>query len=439
MAKECTSCHRSFKDKLSHCPYDGAPLVRSFIPSKDPYLGLWLENKYHIEAKLGEGGMCDIYRARIIANGQPCAVKILHRTLASDGPSVKRFKHEMRAASLIKHPNVVDLIDSGETDDGIVYMVMELLEGITLKQVIQREGGFAIERIHGIIKQICEALEAAHSQGVIHRDLKPDNIMLLNRGEPLQEVVKVLDFGIAKVRSELSNTGELVSPHMVMGTPRYMSPEQCQGYTIDARSDIYSLGVIVYEMFAGVPPFTDSSARVLMNKHTQEPVPNLKQWRPDLSSVVERVVLHALEKSPLKRPQSARDFADEMEAAINSDPSVSPETAVEQPQPVVKSNLVPVVKQVSGSVSIVEYIAQPQLPERTKANNPLLSSGQIKTHLQKSWPYWFIGLVLALLVIIIVLFIFIVSSDPHRASLYPLPSIGIGKLAQSSNFSNSLG
>jgi eukaryotic-like serine/threonine-protein kinase len=325
MARECTSCHRTFQDKLSHCPYDGAPLVRSSEPVEDEYLGLELDGKVRLDQKLGEGGMCDIYKATIIASNQPCAVKILHKNLIEDKASIKRFKNEVRTASMLKHPNIVNLIDSGETSDGIIYMVMELLNGVTLKQMLHHHGPFSVERMNNIVKQICDALTTAHAIGIIHRDLKPDNIMLLKLGSDQREIVKILDFGIAKIFNKNSVTGEFLPSDIVMGTPRYMSPEQCQGNPIDARSDIYSLGLIVYEMLSGVPPFTDSSARVLMNKHTQEPVPSLKRRRPSLSSIVERAIMRALEKSPLKRPQTALEFAEEIDMAVHTDPSISPE------------------------------------------------------------------------------------------------------------------
>jgi eukaryotic-like serine/threonine-protein kinase len=424
--RECTSCYRSFQDKLSHCPYDGSPLVRSSEPRSDHHLGLELGGKYRIESRLGEGGMCNIYRAASLPDGKVYAVKILHSYLSSDEVSVKRFKHEIYTASRINHPNVVSQIDSGETQDGIHYMVMELLEGTTLKQAIHQQGPFELARINHIVRQISDALDAAHAQGIIHRDLKPDNIMLVTQTDEEFDKVKVLDFGIAKVNTgDLSGSGErsgdrssdrigdrdrLMSP-IVMGTPRYMSPEQCLGHTLDARSDIYSLGLIVYEMIAGVPPFTDSSARVLMNKHTQEPVPGLKSFRPDLPGMVERAVLRALEKSPLKRPQTAREFAEEINIAVHSDPSISSE----QQQPVVKSNLIPVVKQVSGPVSIVEYVTDQEKADRQKRPNKLLStSGQIKTHFKKRWTHWIIGLIIFLLVIIAILLGLLITSDPHR-------------------------
>lgn len=415
MTRECTNCGRSFQDKLSHCPFDGSLLVRSQEPRPDHYLGRDLDGKYFIEQKLGEGGMCDIYRAVGVSDNHPFAVKILHENLAADADSIKRFKNEVQTAGLIKHPNVVALLDSGETSDGVFYMVMEYVGGITLKQALKSQGRFRLPRLNNIVKQICSALDAAHAQGVIHRDLKPDNIMLRKDSDTETEEVKVLDFGIAKLHAgDLAAAADDTPTHIVMGTPRYMSPEQCEGRTIDTRSDIYSLGLIIYEMIVGEPPFTDSSARVLMNKHSQEQVPSLRRARPGLPAAVERAVLHALEKSPLKRPQSARELAEELDAAVHTDPS-NPSLSPEQPQPSVKSNLVPVVKQVSGSVSIVEYVNKPASQERPKTVNKLLhTSGQIKTHFKKRWTHWLIGLIVLLLITIVALFFLIITSDPHQ-------------------------
>jgi eukaryotic-like serine/threonine-protein kinase len=416
--RECASCHRSFQDKLSHCPYDGSPLVRSSEPHQDDHLGRTLDDKYRIEARLGMGGMCDIYHATNLSTGTPCAVKVLHSDLASDEASIRQFKHEVYTASLIEHPNVVALLDSGETGEGVFYMVMELIEGTTLKQVIQRDGPFELPRLSNIVKQIGDALDVAHTQGIIHRDLKPDNIMLLKGAGKELETVKVLDFGIAKVNTgDLSGSGEKAPSHIVMGTPRYMSPEQCQGHTLDARSDIYSLGLIVYEMIAGQPPFTDTSARVLMNRHTQEQVPDLKQWRPDLQIAVERAVLHALEKSPLKRPQSARAFAEEINLALHSDPSIpsfSPDQHSSSSE--LKSNLVPFVKKVQGSVSIVEYVSKEEELERQKIKKLLSTSGQIKTHFKKRWAHWLIGFIILLLIVIVILLVLLLTTDPHQNS-----------------------
>ncbi|MCS6886518.1 MAG: serine/threonine-protein kinase [Acidobacteriota bacterium] len=390
---ECSTCHRSFKNRLSHCPYDGTPLIRDTTADDARYIGKILDGKYLILSKIGEGGMCNVYRGQFLSDTRPCAVKILHSTLNSDQVALRRFQQEIRTARLIKHQNVVEVYDYGETSDGTVYMVMELIIGPTLKQLLQ-SGPLPLQRASSILRQICAALEAAHSQGIIHRDLKPDNIMLVNSTQD-SEVVKILDFGIAKFYGDTSITAE-ITPHIVMGTPRYMSPEQCHGKPLDSRSDIYAVGLLAYEMLTGSPPFTDTSAQVLMSKHMNEPVPSMKQLQPSIPSAVEKVVLKALEKSPLKRYQRPIDFIEEFEEAITQDPSVVP-SVVHRPQP--KSELIPVVKKV-GELSIVEYTTGAQ----KRRSLPL-----IYEHFYKHSKTYLLSLVVAILVAIIILFFMLFS------------------------------
>lgn len=405
MAKECSTCHRTFHDKLSHCPIDGALLVRSQEPSEDPHLNEILAGKYRIDARLGEGGICNVYQATILDTNEICAIKLLKPGLADDESTMTRFKQEMKTVHTVVHPNIVKVIDAYEEP---LFMAMELLAGVTLKQEIQRIGPFSVERTCKIVRQLCDALDAVHAKGIVHRDLKPDNVMLLKRAGEL-DVVKLFDFGIAK--TEVDTSGDLLHSNIVLGTPRYMSPEQCQGHTLDTRSDIYSLGIIVYEMLSGVPPFIDTSARTLLSKHTLEPVPSLKQRRPALPTTIERVVLHALEKSPLRRPQTVHEFAEELDNAVNLDPSLAPEHVQAPPSPpVIKSNLVPVVKQVRGSISIVEYTVKNDKEEKEKEKlNPLFSPDQIKGNIKQNWPYWMIGLFGVLALIVLVLLIIVLT------------------------------
>lgn len=408
MSKECEQCHRSFLDKVIHCPYDGSLLLTSPDLGTDPFLDLTLDNKYQIKSKIGEGSICNIYRASILETGRMCAIKTLRPSVLKDEAAVNRFKYEVRAAHRVQHSNVVELLDANILGTGPMYMVMELLEGVTLKQELQKKGPLNLERLSNIVKQICDGIDAAHTKGIIHRDLKPDNIMLINRNNT-SDYVKLLDFGIAKVNWDKSITAEYSPTNIVMGTPRYMSPEQCNGHQLDIRSDIYSLGIIIYELLAGVPPFIDASPQILLNKHTQEPVPSLKRRRPSLPSSVERVVMHALEKSPLKRPQSAKDFALEFEDAVNVDPSISPDISR---SPDLRNlfnsqspSLIPVVTQQNDGISIVKYVD----PEFSKS--PLsLSSGQIKTNLKKNWHYWVIGAIGVTIFILIVIIIILLIS-----------------------------
>lgn len=398
IAIECSTCHRTFKNRLSHCPYDGTPLTRDTSSDDDKYIGKVLDGKYLIISKIGEGGMCNVYRGRILADSRPCAIKILHSDLKADQASVRRFQQEMRAARLIKHQNVVDVYECGETEDGTIYMVMELLTGATLKAVLL-SGPLPLNRVSIILRQICAALEAAHSRGIIHRDLKPDNIMLMQEAEGKADLVKVLDFGIAKFHGDSRTTGELLPGNIVMGTPRYMSPEQCHGKPLDSRSDIYAVGLLAYEMLTGSPPFTDSSAQVLMNKHMNEQIPSMKRLQPSIPSAVEKAVMRALEKSPLKRHQRPIEFVEEIEMAMTLDPSTAPEIHT----PELKSNLVPVVKKV-GQLSIVEYHFKDQAPD---------FSSNLKEHLQRNLRIYLMGIIGLILLAIVVLFFTILTSEPH--------------------------
>ncbi|MBK7996036.1 MAG: serine/threonine protein kinase [Blastocatellia bacterium] len=408
MSKECRQCHRSFLDKVVNCPYDGSLLVHNPETSTDIFIDLILDNKYQIKSKIGEGSICNIYRALVLESGYQCAIKILRPTLAKDEASITRFKYEVRAAHKVQHPNVVQLLDANILGTGPMYMVMELLEGVTLKQELQKSGPLGLERTKTIVRQICEGLQAAHTKGIIHRDLKPDNIMLVKQNDN-PSFVKLLDFGIAKVNWDKSITAEYSPSNIVMGTPRYMSPEQCKGQQIDLRSDIYSLGIIIYELLSGMPPFIDASPQALLNKHAQETVPSLKRKRPSLPSSVERAIMHALEKSPLKRPLSVIEFAQEFEDAINLEPSISPDISrapdLKQLLNSQSPNLIPVVKQQSNNFSIVEYIE----PEKSLIPNHFASE-QIKTELKNNWHYLVIGIILLVIVILIIAIIILLMS-----------------------------
>jgi len=244
------------------------------------------------------------------------AIKVLRPSLAADEKIVARFSREARAASRISHPNALMVTDFGEDDNGTVFLVMEYLSGRTLKQVIRDNGPLALPRVVDITRQVADALNAAHQQGVIHRDLKSDNIMLLDT--MTGDHAKVLDFGIAKIKEPDGNrdTGGLTAPNLVIGTPQYMSPEQCsQDSEIDARSDIYSLGVILYEMLVGHVPFTAESPTMVMMKHLQEPVPSVLDERKDLPASIGRVIARAMAKLPANRYQNVAELVEDLTIA----------------------------------------------------------------------------------------------------------------------------
>ena len=267
-------------------------------------IGSVVEGRYRIIELIGEGGMGKVYMAEHVEIGKRVALKVLHASYSRMPDLVERFRREARAASKIGHPNIVDVTDSGATADGSVYFVMEYLEGVELGSVIEREGALDVARALRISGQICRALSAAHREGIIHRDLKPENIFLITRGGEA-DIVKVLDFGIAKTtEAEAARERRLTSPGMAMGTPEYMAPEQAAGRAADARTDIYSLGAIMYEMCTGLPPYSgENFMEILTKKATQDP-PVPITVRTDLPLQVSQLIASAMARDPVDRPQS---------------------------------------------------------------------------------------------------------------------------------------
>ncbi len=316
--KKCPKCGAEFKDANTICPSDGTVLEKTV----DELVGKTLAGKYRIDEFLSEGGMGTVYRATHTLMDKTVAVKVLHPALAADDKIVARFSREARAASRLSHPHALSVTDFGEDEGGVVFLVMEYLNGVTLKEIIRGEGPMALSRAVEIMRQVCGALDAAHSENVVHRDLKSDNIMLLDMAGG--DWVKVLDFGIAKIQETDGKDPELTAPNLIIGTPQYMSPEQCsQSSEIDARSDIYSLGVILFEMFVGHVPFTAESSTGVMMKHLQDEPPDLLQERSDLSPEVAMVVKRALAKRPADRFQSAGDLSEALTHAAGENVSLA--------------------------------------------------------------------------------------------------------------------
>lgn len=311
----CYDCGSPYPASSDECPRCGSSLKES----ADPLVGAVFTDKYEIEEKLGAGGMCDVYRARHIRIGKEVAIKILRPDYAADPKVVERFEREARAASLVRHPNAINIMDYGLAAGNTPFLVMELVEGATVRELLKQHGAMTLARVAGIVKQACAALEAAHTVGVIHRDIKPENIIISEVDG--RDWVEVVDFGIAKIQEDMSRRAALTGANLIIGTPRYMSPEQAQEKPVDARSDIYSLGLVVYEMLAGTPPFAGNSATRLLIAHAVEPPPPLSDMRPDLPAEVAAVVMRALDKDPARRQQSALEFAREFERAANPAPA----------------------------------------------------------------------------------------------------------------------
>jgi serine/threonine-protein kinase len=327
--RTCPECGTQFSGSERLCSHDGAVLEEPAGP--DPRLGQVLAGKYRIDAFLTRGGMGAVYRGTHVMLDKPVAIKLIHPELVTAPETLRRFQREARAASQLSHPNIVTVYDLGQAEDGSLYIAMELVVGSSLKDAIRSSGGLEPARAARILRQMCGALALAHKHGIIHRDLKPQNVMLCPDPDG-RESVKLLDFGIAKT-FEVEGGTVLTSTGMVLGTPHYMSPEQAGGKPIDGRSDIYALGVILYEMLVGEVPFSDTSVAALLYKHLWEPPqpPSLKRTDRTIPSDLEQMALRCLEKDPAKRFATVEELSASLESyqtqpAIPSAPAVAPAT-----------------------------------------------------------------------------------------------------------------
>ncbi|KAF0226145.1 MAG: serine/threonine protein kinase bacterial, partial [bacterium] len=316
--KSCPVCERTYENIMFFCVYDGQPLTDPPIEG-DSLLEKIIDNKYSIDYKIAEGGTGTVYRATHLQLQSPIAIKIMHRALANDGVAIERFRREAYAAMRVRHPNAVAVLDFGITSDRLIYVVMELLVGQSLYEKLRTRHHFSVEEANHLMQQICAAVAVAHNRGIVHRDLKPENIYLHQEDD--QEIAKVLDFGIAKVY-DLSFTdesvGEITGGDAVVGTPFYISPEQCSGQPVDARSDVYSLGIMLYQLLTGEIPFDGPSPIIVLLKQLNEQAIAIHQIRPEIPKIINAVVMHALEKDPRSRPASATNFAQELDAATRA-------------------------------------------------------------------------------------------------------------------------
>lgn len=279
----------------------------------EPVIGTIFDSKYKIEEKLGEGGMGVVYRANHIFIDRPVAIKFLRKEYLTDSAAIERFKLEARAAARIHHPNVTAILDFGVTD-GNFYLVMEYLEGYSLRQQLKTNGALTLKDTIKIMAQVCDALDAAHKSNIVHKDLKPDNIFLHTK-EGIEQV-KVLDFGIAEILGKSSDIDE--NPNAFAGTPHYMSPEQCQNDPVSPATDIYSLGIILFEMLTGQLPFNDNSAVKIVLKHLSSPPPKLSDISNTIPEEFEAIVAKALSKNAEKRYQSATLLLEDLQKAEKS-------------------------------------------------------------------------------------------------------------------------
>jgi serine/threonine protein kinase len=352
--RRCPKCHSVYTGDARFCPKDGSQLVdispapaaapapttgaasagagagatqvrqavKRPASTMDPAASLKdqiLDQRYRVVRKLGEGGMSFVYEAKDIASGESVAVKIMTPKLAQDRTAAERLRREAGLAMRLDHPNICRIMRLGQTEDGLIYLVMPLLTGELLSDKEVREGPIPVDVGVPIMRQVCDALDFAHQQQIVHRDLKPENIFIIPEGEGRLKAV-VTDFGLAKERRAEPGMAKLTATGIILGTPEFMSPEQIRGKPLDGRSDIYALGLVAFEMFTGRLPFEGKTAQDMMIARLRgQPMP-LRKARPDLefSPQFEKAMMKAIEADPAARYQAAGDFGRALEEATGA-------------------------------------------------------------------------------------------------------------------------
>ena|GEM_PF-1239988 len=376
----CPQCHQPLREGAQFCTHCGtrtlggsADSLSESVPTVeheatgggaatvvdgDPLVGRVLDGKYEILARLGAGGMGAVYLARRVLIGDEVALKVLHAKFVNDETLVERFRREARAAAQLHHPNVVTIHDYGEARgaEGFAYIVMELVRGESLRDLLRREVKLDVRRAVSIMRDVCAGVAAAHRRGIVHRDIKPDNVIVVPADEDSPtERVKVVDFGIAKLR-DMAADNTLTAAGTVVGTPFYMSPEQCKGEHLDARADVYSLGALLYEMLAGEPPFTAPTLTGIIIKHISEPPPAIPQSL-HVPAALQAAITRSLSKDPAGRQADAAEFAREIQAAVA--PAAPGDEAQRTSAPVFPATTQP---------AQVTPTNPPQTPQPTQAN-----------------------------------------------------------------------
>ena len=310
--KECPTCRTCFPDDVVYCPDDAAETAPSI--AGEPIL----DGRYQLEKRLGQGGMGVVYKARHIFLKTSHAIKVILPDLVGNDPNlVTRFRQEALAAAAIRHQNIIAVTDFGVVRGTMPFLVMEFVQGKSLQEIMAEDGAMSPVRAFELMQPICAGIAAAHRQGIVHRDLKPLNVMICD-DLPMTEAVKILDFGLAKIKSgELLGSFIAAQTTGLMGSPFYMAPEQWSDEPPDARADVYSLGVMLFQMLCGEVPFKGSSIPSIMKKHLTTDVPSLASKGAEVPPEIETVVRHALEKEASHRTQSADDFARELREAMS--------------------------------------------------------------------------------------------------------------------------
>ena len=332
----CPTCGSSYADEARFCTRDGSRLGERAtmgaaaaahgttagrdapaVPDGPPELaGRVLDGRYEIERKIGEGGMSFVYRATDVATKEQCAIKVLSAALSRDQNAMARLKREARVGMRLAHPNVCHIVRLGETPEGLVYVVMPYVEGEILSERNQREGTLPLDVVVRFVRDIAAGLHVAHDLKIVHRDLKPENVMISRDAEGVERAV-VMDFGLAKERRAGAELQKLTATGVVLGTPEFMSPEQLRGKPLDARTDVYSLSLMAFEMLTGTLPFPGRTPQEMMvGRLRNDPIP-LRRAAPELGlpEGVELVLLKAMSRDPDSRHSSAPELAEELAAA----------------------------------------------------------------------------------------------------------------------------
>ena len=341
----CPNCQQVLQDDVYFCGSCGAPTNNDDAPTvrlspvtqidepretapngrrQDPLIGRVLDSKYELVERLGEGGMGAVYRARRLHIGDDVAVKLLRTDLVLKEEAIERFRREARSAAMISHPNVVSIHDFSDASgpSGVAYIVMELVKGTSLRTLLECEGRMRPERAVALMRDICAGVGVAHRQGLLHRDLKPDNVIITPANtEGELETAKVVDFGLAKLR-DVGAGAILTQTGAVIGTLYYMSPEQCSGEDVDARADVYSLGAMLFEMLTGGPPFQANNFTGLIAKHLHEPPPSFPV-ELNIAAALAAACTRALSKDRDLRQPDASSFNRDLQQAIAAPPAIN--------------------------------------------------------------------------------------------------------------------